>query len=199
MQPAVFLDRDGVLNRTFLHADGKTHPPQTPNQLEILPGVLEACLSLRRAGFLLIVVSNQPDVARGTQRRKVVEAINRKLLRQIPLDEIRVCYHDDADDCPCRKPKAGMLLEAALVRGIDLHKSYMIGDRWKDIEAGRRAGCQTALVNAAATEVRRCHPDFHASSLREAEQWILRQLTFSKAGLPKVSARLRPNSKGGGL
>lgn len=199
MQPAVFLDRDGVLNRTFLHADGKTHPPQTPDQLEILPGVLEACLSLRRAGFLLIVVSNQPDVARGTQRRKVVEAINRKLLRQIPLDEIRVCYHDDADDCPCRKPKAGMLLEAALVRGIDLPKSYMIGDRWKDIEAGRRAGCQTALVNAAATEVRRCHPDFHASSLREAEQWILRQLTFSKANLPKVSARLRPNSKGGGL
>jgi len=199
MQLAVFLDRDGVLNRSFLHADGKTHPPQTPDQLEILPGVLEACLSLRRAGFLLIVVTNQPDVARGTQRREVVETINRKLLRQIPLDEISVCYHDDADDCPCRKPKAGMLLQAALVRGIDLHKSYMIGDRWKDIEAGRRAGCQTALVNAAATEVKRCHPDFQAPSLWEAEQWILRQLAFNKPNLPKGSARLRTNSKGGRL
>lgn len=199
MQLAVFLDRDGVLNRSFLHADGKTHPPQTPDQLEILPGVLEACLSLRRAGFLLIVVTNQPDVARGAQRREVVEAINRKLLRQIPLDEISVCYHDDADDCPCRKPRAGMLLQAALVRGIDLHKSYMIGDRWKDIEAGRRAGCQTALVNAAATEVKRCHPDFQAPSLGEAEQWILRQLTFDKPNLPKGSARLWTNSKGDGL
>lgn len=199
MQLAVFLDRDGVLNRSFLHADGKTHPPQTPDQLEILPGVLEACLSLRRAGFLLIVVTNQPDVARGTQRWEVVKAINKKLLRQIPLDEIRVCYHDDADDCPCRKPRAGMLLQAALVRSIDLHKSYMIGDRWKDIEAGRRAGCQTVLVNAAATEVSRCHPDFQAPSLREAEQWILRQLTFDRPNLPKVSARLRTNYKGGRL
>jgi len=187
MQLAVFLDRDGVLSRSFLHADGKTHPPQTPDQLEILPGVLEACLSLRRAGFLLIVVTNQPDVARGTQRREVVEAINRKLLRQIPLDEIRVCYHDDADNCSCRKPKAGMILQTALVRGIDLHKSYMIGDRWQDIEAGRRAGCQTALVNAAATELRRCHPDFQAPSLREAEQWILRQLTFNKPNSQIIS------------
>ena len=89
MKRAVFLDRDGVLNRAFLHADGKTHPPASPEELEILPGVLEACQSLRRAGFLLIVVTNQPDVARGTQRREVVEAINLELRRQLPLDDIQ--------------------------------------------------------------------------------------------------------------
>jgi D-glycero-D-manno-heptose 1,7-bisphosphate phosphatase len=199
MRLGVFLDRDGVLNRTFLHADGKTHPPQTPDQLEILPGVLEACLSWRRAGFLLIVLTNQPDVARGTQRREVVEAINGELLRQIPLDEIRVCYHDDADDCPCRKPKAGMLLQAALVQGIDLHKSYMIGDRWTDIEAGRRAGCQTVLVNAAATEINLCQPDFHAGSLREAEEWILRQSCIGKRDLPIAWPGKQTNVNGGKL
>ena len=160
MHRAVFLDRDGVLNRAFLQADGKTHPPPDLRKLEILPGVLEACQSLRRAGFLLIVVTNQPDVARGTQRREVVEAINRKLRHQIPLDDIRVCYHDDADNCLCRKPKPGMLLEAAMVWDIDFRKSFMIGDRWTDVEAGRRAGCKTVLVNAAVTEVRRCQPDF---------------------------------------
>ena len=179
-QSAVFLDRDGVLNRTFLQVDGKTHPPQTPDQLEILPGVLEACLSLRRAGFFLVVVTNQPDVARGTQRREVVEAINRKLQDQLPLDEIRVCYHDDVDNCPCRKPKAGMLVEAALVRGLDLRKCFMVGDRWSDIEAGRRAGCQTVLVNSAAAELRRCRPDFQAVSLQEAGEWILREYAFRK-------------------
>ena len=175
MRQAVFLDRDGVLNRAFLHADGKSHPPASPQQLEILPGVLEMCQSLRRAGFLLIVVTNQPDVARGAQRREVVEAINLELQRQISLDDIRVCYHDDADDCPCRKPKPGLLLEAALVWGIDFRKSFMIGDRWTDVEAGRRAGCKTVLVHAAITEVQRCQPDFQASSLGEAVQWIFRQ------------------------
>ena len=175
MKRAVFLDRDGVLNRTFLHADGKTHPPDSPQELEILPGVMEACQSLRRGGFLLIVVTNQPDVARGTQRREVVEAINLELRRQLPLDDLRVCYHDEADNCPCRKPKPGMLIEAGLVWGLDFRKSFMIGDRWTDVEAGRRAGCKTVLVHAAITEVQRSQPDFQASSLGEAVQCIFRE------------------------
>lgn len=191
MRRAVFLDRDGVLNRSFLHADGKTHPPQTLEQLEILPGVQEACLSLRRAGFLLIVVTNQPEVARGTQRREVVEAINWELQRQIPLDEIRVCYHDDADNCSCRKPKPGMLLEAAWAWGIDFPSSYMIGDRWTDVEAGRRAGCKTALVNAAVTEARRCQPDFQAASLREAEHWIFTAVPGEEIGFDKGFSQIR--------
>lgn len=176
MHRAVFLDRDGVLNRVFLQADGKTHPPASPQDLEVLPGVLDFCLSLHRAGFLLIVVTNQPDVARGTQRLEVVEAINMELRRLLPLDDIRVCYHDEADNCPCRKPKPGMLLEAGLDWGLEFLTSFMVGDRWTDVEAGRRAGCKTVLVHAAISEERRCQPDFQAASLQEAERWILQSV-----------------------
>jgi D-glycero-D-manno-heptose 1,7-bisphosphate phosphatase len=181
---AVFLDRDGVLNRVFFHEDGKSHPPASPQELEIIPGVADACQSLRQAGFLLIVVTNQPDVARGTQPREVVEAINIELQRQIPLDEIRVCYHDDADNCFCRKPNPGMLFEAAFAWGIDFRESYMIGDRWTDVEAGRRAGCKTILINAMDSEIRRCRPDFQASSLQEVEEWIFQQDHLRKSGSP---------------
>jgi D-glycero-D-manno-heptose 1,7-bisphosphate phosphatase len=170
---AVFLDRDGVLNRTYLHPDGKTHPPASPEELEILPGVPEACAALRRAGYLLIVVTNQPDVGRGTQRREVVEAIHEKLLEHLPLQEIRVCYHDNQDNCACRKPKPGLLLAASLARGIDLSQSFMVGDRWIDIEAGRNAGCKTVLLGAMPPEAARRKPDMQAASLLEAAQWIL--------------------------
>jgi len=173
MRQAVFLDRDGLLNRAFLWADGKSHPPASPQELEILPGVMKFCESLRQAGFLLIVVTNQPDVARGTQRREVVEAINRELRRQLPLDDIKVCYHDTADNCLCRKPKPGMLLEAASIWDIDCHKSFLIGDRWTDVEAGRRAGCKTVLLSADLAEAKRCQPDLQTDSLRQAERWIL--------------------------
>ena len=175
MQRAIFMDRDGVLNRVFLHADGKTHPPKTLEQLEILPGVPEACRSLRRAGFLLIVVSNQPDVARGTQQREVVEAINQTLRLQIALDEVRICFHDNEDKCFCRKPKPGLLLDAARAWGINTGQSFMIGDRWTDIEAGLRAGCKTVLVNASYRELARSRPHFQAGSLLEAAGWILDQ------------------------
>jgi D-glycero-D-manno-heptose 1,7-bisphosphate phosphatase len=178
MQLAVFLDRDGVLNRSFLQADGKTHPPQTPDQLEILPGVLEACLSLRQAGFLLIVVTNQPDVARGTQRRELVEAINSQLWRQLPLDDVRVCYHDNSDGCACRKPKPGLLLSAADLWGINLAQSYMVGDRLTDMEAGRAAGCKTVLIGGGgASFTGSSRPDFEAASLAEAAGLILRGTT----------------------
>jgi len=177
MRRAVFLDRDGVLNRAFIHDDGKSHPPASPDELEILPGVAKACMTLRQAGFLLIVVTNQPDVARGAQSRDVVEAINDALRRQIPIDDIRVCYHDDPDDCACRKPRPGLLLEAANVWEIDLSSSFMVGDRWKDIEAGRRAGCKTVLVSGVYTEAARSRPDFHIASLQEAADWILKHDT----------------------
>jgi transaldolase len=173
MKRAVFLDRDGVLNRTYFHEDGKTHPPASPEEMEVLPGVLEACQALREAGFLLIVVSNQPDVARGTQSRAVVEAINEKLRRHLTVDEIRVCYHDNQDRCACRKPKPGLLLEAAGAWGIDINGSFIIGDRATDIEAGLNAGCKAVLINAAPLEAKRCRPDFQAASLSEAAEWIL--------------------------
>ena len=177
MRRAVFLDRDGVLNRAFIHDDGKSHPPASPNELEILPGVAKACMTLRQAGFLLIVVTNQPDVARGMQRQDVVEAINDTLCSQIPVDDIRACYHDDADYCACRKPKPGLLVEAANDLEIDLSNSFMVGNSWKDIEAGRRAGCKTVLVNFAGTEPKRSRPNFKAASLPETVDWILKHTT----------------------
>ena len=170
---AVFLDRDGVLNRTYIHEDGKSHPPASPEELEVLPGVSDACKALRAAGFLLIVVTNQPDVARGTQSRTIVEAINEKLRSHVPVDEILVCYHDSSDNCGCRKPNPGLILEAARTWGIDLQESFIVGDRWSDIEACRRVGCKAIMIDGIPRETKQCRPDFQASSLSEAVGWIL--------------------------
>lgn len=176
---AVFLDRDGVLNRAFVR-NGKPYPPSKIEELEILPGVAEACHDLHRAGFLLIMVTNQPDVARGSQTREVVEAINRVLSDRLSLDDIKVCYHDDSDNCKCRKPEPGLLLEAAEESKIDLSGSFMVGDRWKDIEAGRRAGCRTVFVERGYAEVRPKSLDKLATSLTDAVNWILQNSPMPK-------------------
>jgi len=169
---AVFLDRDGVLNRA-LRRDGRPHPPQDLSQLEILPGVEEALARLRAAGFLLIVVTNQPDVARGTQQWLVVEEINRALRMRLPIDDLRVCYHDTDAGCSCRKPEPGMLVQTARDLGIDLTASYMLGDRWTDVEAGRKAGCKTVFIDYQYAEANRSRPDHTVKSLSEAVDWIL--------------------------
>jgi D-glycero-D-manno-heptose 1,7-bisphosphate phosphatase len=165
----VFLDRDGVINRTFVR-DRIPRPPATLDALEILPDVPDALARLRSAGFQLIVVTNQPDVARGTLTREMVEAIHAHLLSSLPLDEIRVCYHDDADGCACRKPKPGLLTQGAPVNWA---ASVMIGDRWRDVEAGRAAGCATILVGDYQTEHLPHEPDVRVSTLTEAADWIL--------------------------
>jgi D-glycero-D-manno-heptose 1,7-bisphosphate phosphatase len=165
---AVFLDRDGVLNRAFRDAAGTLRPPSNLAALELVEGAAEACARLREAGFALVVATNQPDVARGTQERSVVEAINEALRRQVELDAVFTCYHDDGDDCACRKPRPGLLLDAAAELGIDLGASFMVGDREQDVEAGRRAGCRTVLVGDESAEA-----DFHAGSLLASVDWIL--------------------------
>jgi D-glycero-D-manno-heptose 1,7-bisphosphate phosphatase len=171
---AVFLDRDGVLNRAIVR-DGRPYPPATAEALEILPGAAEAVVRLRDAGFLLIVATNQPDVARGTQRREVVEAMNSRLSAAMPLDEFRVCY-EDGDACPRRKPNPGLLLEAAEVHAIDLPASFMVGDRWRDVEAGRRAGCRTLFIDLGYAERRPEPPADHTTAdLPTAVDWILTQ------------------------
>lgn len=172
MRRAVFLDRDGVINRAMVQ-NGRPYPPLGLDELEILPGVPEAIARLRAAGFRLIVVTNQPDVARGKQTRKVVEAMHAVLQTQLPLDEFRVCYHDDADGCACRKPAPGMLQRAAKDANLDLGTSFMVGDRWRDIEAGRRAGCTTVLIDYHYAETERTQPHARVSSLSEAAAWIL--------------------------
>lgn len=175
LRRAVFLDRDGVLNRAIVR-NGTPYPPATLAELEILPDAPKALENLKAAGFLLIGVTNQPDVARGTQRREVVDAINAALLAALPLHEMLVCDHDDRDGCDCRKPLPGLLLQAAARYGIDLSSSFMIGDRWKDVETGRRVACATVLIDYGYAEMRPdSAPDCRAYSLSEAARWILSQ------------------------
>lgn len=169
---AIFLDRDGVLNRTVVEA-GQPRPPATLAELEILPGVPEALARLRAAGFYLAVVTNQPDVARRVQTRAAVEALNAALRAALPLDEFRVCYHDDPDECACRKPRPGLLLEAARAAGLDLAASFMVGDRWRDIAAGQQAGCQCLFVDYQYPERQPALPFIRVRSLAEAAEWIL--------------------------
>ena len=169
---AVFLDRDGVLNRATV-VEGVPHPPASLAELELLPGVEDACRRLHEAGLLLIVVTNQPDIARGTQTIDEVDAINRELAARLPLDEFRVCPHDDPDQCGCRKPAPGMLLDASREHGIELAKSVMVGDRWRDVEAGKRAGCKTVFVSAGYSERPPDAPDLTVGDLGEAVPWIL--------------------------
>jgi len=148
---AVFLDRDGVLNRSIVR-DGRPYAPTSLSEFELLPGVLEATEALHRGGFLLIVVTNQPDVGAGRIERETVEHMNADLRQRLPLDDIKVCYHVDRDACLCRKPKPGMLIEAAKDWNIDLRSSVIVGDRWRDIEAGHAAHCKTVFVDAGYAE-----------------------------------------------
>jgi len=177
MTRAVFLDRDGVVNRAIIR-DGKPYPPSSLAELRLLPGVLEACRKLREAGFALILITNQPDIARGAVSSEQVDAIHRKLRQFLQLDDVQVCPHDDADRCTCRKPRPGLLLEAARRWNIDLKSSFVVGDRWRDIEAGRRAGLAAAvLVDYGYAEGCASNPDARVSSLLAAADWILgRQL-----------------------
>lgn len=170
---AVFLDRDGVLNEPVVR-DGKPYPPASLDELKVYPDAHPALASLKAAGYLLVVVTNQPDVARGTTPRQTVEAINGVLGPALHIDDFFVCWHDDRDACACRKPKPGLLVQAADRYGIDLRRSFLIGDRWRDIDAGAAAGCRTVLVDRAYRERLPDHaPDFRAGSLAEAVAWIL--------------------------
>ena len=171
---AVFLDRDGVLNRAVVR-EGRPYPPLSLESFEIVPDVPHALKQLHDAGFLLIGATNQPDVARGTQRREVVEAMHAKLLRELPISAIFVCY-EDGEDCPRKKPNPGLLIEAADAYEIDLAASFMVGDRWRDVEAGRRAGCKTIFIDLGYAE-RRPDPaaDRIAGDITDAAAWILTQ------------------------
>lgn len=172
MRKAIFLDRDGVINRALVR-DGKPYPPADLASMEILPGVDVATQALHDAGWLLIVVTNQPDVARGTTTRAEVEAINHYLQQTLTIDEFRTCYHDSDDNCNCRKPLPGALLAAAKTHDIDLSASYMIGDRWRDIEAGERAGCKTIFIDYGYAEKQPVIVNRRVQSLLEAARIIL--------------------------
>jgi D-glycero-D-manno-heptose 1,7-bisphosphate phosphatase len=172
---AVFLDRDGVLNRALVR-HGRPYSPRTLKELEILPEAHGALRRLRDVGLRLIVVTNQPDVARGTQSREVLDAMHAHLAAGLQIDEVRVCPHQDSDACLCRKPKPGLLLEAARERDVVLQDSFMVGDRWRDIEAGRRAGCTTVFIDRGYREPVPESPDARVGSIAEAADWILSRM-----------------------
>ena len=174
MKQAVFLDRDGVINEALVN-EGKPYPPRDLEDLRILPGVSEALKRLRQKGFLNLVVTNQPDVARGKTPKQAVDAIHGRLTGELALDAIYTCWHDDKDNCNCRKPKPGLLEQAARENGVDLKSSYMGGDRWRDVEAGRAAGCRTVFVDYRYNEKKPVKPDFQCQSLKEAVAWIERR------------------------
>ena len=171
--PAVFLDRDGTLNAAVVR-EGKPYPPATHEEFILLPGVVEGCARLKAAGFVLVVATNQPDVGRGTQRREAVEAMHAHLGTLIPLDRIEVCYHPGQGiSCDCRKPKPGMLLTAAQALGIDINRSWMVGDRWRDIDCGVAAGCRTIFIDHGYQEALRAAPTHTVHSFAEAVNAIL--------------------------
>jgi D-glycero-D-manno-heptose 1,7-bisphosphate phosphatase len=169
---AVFLDRDGVLNNQVLR-NGKHFVPLSVNEVYIMPGVREGLAALKKEEFLLVVVTNQPDVSRGIVMRETVEEINDYLMSELPLDDFRVCYHDNADNCACRKPQPGNILEAAEEHDIDLKRSFMVGDRWSDVEAGRRAGLRTVFIDSSYIEKAPEAPDFIARDFTQAVKFIL--------------------------
>ena len=172
---AVFLDRDGVINKPVVR-DGKPYPPSHPAELIVVPDAGALLTQLKQKGFLLIVVTNQPDVRRGKTSLAQVQQIHGKLLTQLPLDDFFVCLHDDQDACACRKPLPGLIQEAALKYHVQVETSYLIGDRWRDIDAGVAAGCRTILIDCNYHERGpKQNPDKIVSSLAGAVEWILQE------------------------
>jgi D-glycero-D-manno-heptose 1,7-bisphosphate phosphatase len=161
---------------------GRPYAPQTLEEFEILPGVTEALRALDAAGFLLIVATNQPDVGNGLQRREIVDAMHRRLRRELPLTDIKVCYDAAPAGCECRKPKPGMLFAAAAEHDVDLAASFMVGDRWRDVDAGRAAGCFTIFIDRGYTEPLNQRPDTICADLSEAATIIL-------AGVSRAAAQ----------
>lgn len=174
MTRAVFLDRDGVLNKAYIR-NGKPYSPDTIEEMIIVSDAAAALRRLQQDGFRLIVATNQPDIARGRLTREQVDAMNGHLRACLPLDAVEVCVHDDADNCDCRKPKPGLLVHAARRDDLALDESFMIGDRYRDIEAGHDAGCRTILIGDGYGETFKSQPDIKVATLTQAADWILKQ------------------------
>jgi D-glycero-D-manno-heptose 1,7-bisphosphate phosphatase len=172
---AVFLDRDGVLNAAILDPAGRPLPPRSRGEFRIPDDVPQACAALKAAGFAIICITNQPDIARGSADVDFVEWVNGEVQRVCDLDALYVCPHDDADGCDCRKPKPGMIHRGEREFGIDLVHSFMVGDRYRDIEAGQAAGVRTVFLDFSYPERSPMRPaDFTTDSFTAAVAWILR-------------------------
>jgi len=170
--PAVFLDRDGVLNQVTIR-NGLPVGPTQIRDFTLVEGASTDVRRLKNADYLVVVVTNQPELARGRLDSSALRAMHQKLLAEVPIDAIYVCPHDDQAHCLCRKPRPGLLLSAANDHKIDLSQSFMVGDRWRDIEAGRAVGCRTILIEMGYREELSSPPDWSVGSLHEAVDKIL--------------------------
>lgn len=169
---AVFLDRDGVLIQNTIR-NGKPYAVTPSEKVVLFDDAVAACKSLRDEGYLLIMATNQPDIRRGLTTSEFVQETNDRLMKLLGLDDIRVCYHDAADNCACRKPNPGLLFAAAEQFGINLSQSFMVGDRRTDILAGARAGCRTVFIERGYWGEIAEGADFITNSLASAAEWVV--------------------------
>jgi len=163
---AIFLDRDGVINEVVIE-NSKPASPRKLEEFRLILDIEKPLQHFRESGFLNIVITNQPDVARGLLSLEVLEKMNRHIKESLPIDDILFCPHDDNDMCLCRKPNPGLIISAAKTWGIDLSKSYFIGDTWRDMEAGKKVGCKTVLLNKSYNNDTHSGYDFKINSLNE--------------------------------
>ncbi len=172
MTDAIFLDRDGIINRALVRG-GRPFSPANMEEFAWVEGIHEATEQLKAAGYLLFCVTNQPDVGRGLQLQSTVEELHQRIMEELPLEKIYTCYHDDAEGCRCRKPRPGMILAAKDEYGLDLNRSWLVGDRWKDIDAGSLAGCQTVFIDYYYDEALKITPDHTILELKDLPSLIL--------------------------
>jgi D-glycero-D-manno-heptose 1,7-bisphosphate phosphatase len=170
MKPAVFFDRDGVLNRPVVR-HGRAYAPLSVEDFDILPEAPDALAKIRQAGFLTVVVTNQPEIARGQLSWTTLLKMHERLKAELQIDGIYVCPHDPSDGCCCHKPAPGLLEQAASDWNLDLSASFLIGDRWRDIGAGRAAGCYSILIERDYSGP--SEPHYRAQDLLEAVDHIL--------------------------
>jgi len=175
---AIFLDRDGVVDRVIMR-EGKPSSPWRFEEFEILPDVKECLEEFKRMGFLNIVFTNQPDISRGFLRIEDLEKMHKVIAERLPVDEIEFCPHDDKDNCSCRKPKPGLILKAAQKWSIDLKRSYVVGDGWKDIGAGKAVGCKTFLIRREYNKDFQTGYDFEITNLKKMVE-IIKKLEENK-------------------
>jgi len=178
MSSAVFFDRDGTLIESLV-SDGKPVADHSAERCRLLPGALETCLALKESNIKTFLITNQPDIARGKVSENHVSAVNASVAQQCGLTETVTCPHDDVDECSCRKPRPGMITELARRHGVDLAASVVVGDRWRDVEAGRAAGCLTLFIDYGYSEVLLSEPTWRVSSMSEAGLLLLKQFHIS--------------------
>jgi D-glycero-D-manno-heptose 1,7-bisphosphate phosphatase len=187
MKAAVFFERDGVLNRLRAEARGAT--PLTLDQFVFNEEAVEPLWALKAVGYLLLVTTNQPGLSRGYQSRRELDLMHDLLRKRLQIDDILVCPHDEMDDCPCRKPKPGLLQEAAFKWHLDLDRCFVVSDKWQDAEAARNAGCTSFLIRSPLNGA--VHRDFTLSSLPAVVHKILQRQLGALCPATRESEQVR--------